>query len=225
MNGKFYGVSVGPGDPELITVKAINTIKNSGVIAFPGMEASNTMAYNIAAQIIPELSNKTLLPVEMPMTTDKSVIDKAHNSAVAQIEEYLSKGENVAFLVLGDVTIYSTYTYLQEIVLSHGYETEMVSGITSFCAAAAKAGISLCEWDEELVIIPSRHHMPDRFEDGKNYVLMKAGSKLENIREKIKKSGRGAVCVENCGMTDEKTYVGVDNIPDKAGYYSIVIVK
>lgn len=225
MNGKFYGVSVGPGDPELITLKAINTIKKSDVIAFPGREASNATAYNIAVQILPELSDKILLPVEMPMSTDKDIIAAAHSTAATQIEEHLSNGKDVMFLVLGDVTIYSTYMYLQEIISSHGYTTEIVSGVTSFCAVAARTGISLCEWDEELVVIPSRHHVPDKFEDGKNYVLMKAGSMLDVIRKKIKESDRDAVCIENCGMVDEKVYIGVDNIPSKAGYYSIVIVK
>lgn len=225
MLGKLYGVGVGPGDPELMTVKAINTIKNSAVIAFPGKTITDAVAYNIAVQMVPELSNKKLLMVEMPMLSDKVQILEAHNEAANRIEGCLQAGEDVAFLVLGDVTIYSTFMYIEKIVSEHGYDTEIVSGVTSFCAAAATCGISLCQWDENLVIVPSRYQIPERFEDGKNYVLMKAGKCLATIRNRVKESGKDAVCVENCGMADEKIYVGVDQIPDSAGYYSIVIVR
>lgn len=225
MAGTFIGVGVGPGDPELMTVKAINTIKNCGVIAFPGKDIKDAVAYNIAYPMVPEMADKVLLPLEMPMSADREQIDKAHNEAAAKIEAHLSQGKNVAFLVLGDVTIYSTFMYLEKIVLDHGFETEIVSGVTSFCAAAAAAGISLCQWDENLVIIPSRHQIPKQLELGKNYVLMKAGSRLVDIKERIRESGRDAVCVENCGMANEKVYVGVEQIPDRAGYYCLVFIK
>ena len=223
MSGKFYGVGVGPGDPELMTVKAINTIKECSVIAFPGEAVKDAVAYNIANKMVPEI--KILLPLKMPMSADRELISKAHSEAADKIEKYLIKGEDVAFLVLGDVTIYSTYMYLKSIVDEHGFKSEIVSGIPSFCAAAAVSGISLCQWDENVVIIPSRHKIPDRFEEGKNYVLMKAGSRLSDICARVRESQREAVCVENCGMENERIYIGVDNIPDKAGYYSIVIIK
>lgn len=225
MRGTLYGVGVGPGDPELITIKAINTIKSCNVIAFPGEKSKNAVAYNIAAACIPEIQDKKHLPLDMPMSIDRTVLDQFHEKASNTIEAFLEKGEDVAFLVLGDVTIYSTFIYLQNIVKSHGYKTEIISGVTSFCASAAVCGISLCQWDENLIIIPSRHQLPERFEQGKNYVLMKAGNSLEAIRSKVIQCKREAVCIENCGMAEEKIHFGASNIPDKAGYYSIVIVK
>lgn len=225
MAGILYGVGVGPGDPELMTIKAITTIKKSTVIAFPGKDVKDAVAYHIAIQMVPEMDDKILLPLQMPMSTDKELLAKKHSEAAAKIEKYLMNGEDVVFLVLGDVTIYSTFMYLKEIVFDHGFDTKIVSGVTSFCAAAAASGISLCQWDENLIIIPSRHQIPDRFEEGKNYVLMKAGSRLAEIRTKVKENDRDVICVENCGMENEKIYIGADQIPDSAGYYSIVIVK
>lgn len=224
-SGILYGIGVGPGDPELMTIKAVNTIKKCNVIAVPGKNATDAVAYNIAVMSVPQIAEKKLVSLEMPMSSDKDVMNKAHNEAVKVIETLLDDGENVGFLVLGDVTIYSTYMYLQNVIKSHGYNTQIISGITSFCAAAATCGISLCQWDESLIIIPSRHQVPDTFEPEKNYVLMKAGGSLPDIRMKIKECQRKAVCIENCGMPDEKIYAGVDNIPDKAGYFSLVIVR
>lgn len=225
MAGKLYGVGVGPGDPELMTVKAINTIRSCDVVAFPGENCDSAVSYSIASKMIPELGDKVLQPVRMPMSEDVTLIERAHNEAACKIEKYLVEGMDVAFLVLGDVAIYSTFMYLNDIISNHGFETAIISGITSFSAAAAASRISLCQWDENLIVIPSRHQLPDKFEDGKNYVLMKAGSRLKDIRILVKESGRRAICVENCGMVDEKLYMDVDSIPDKAGYYSIVIVK
>ena len=221
----LYGVSVGPGDPELMTIKAINTIKKCDIIVFPGKEISEAVAYNIAVQMVPELADKILLPIEMPMSKDKNVIDLAHKRAVALIEKQLVLGKNVAFLVLGDATIFSTFMYLEEYVKELGYDTEIISGVTSFCASAAKVGISLCRWDENLVIVPSRHQLPKTFDDGKNYVLMKVGNCLAELKKKLNASERKAVLIENCGMEEERVYLELESFPDKTGYYSIVIVR
>lgn len=225
MAGIFYGVGVGPGAPELMTLKAINTIRQCNVIAFPGENINDSVAYRIAATGVPEIADKKLIPINMPMSGDRDEINRAHDKAVEVIEEILVSGENVAFLVLGDVTIYSTYMYLQRNIASHGFSTKIISGVTSFCAAAAACDISLCQWDEKMIIIPSRHQLPERFEPDKNYVLMKAGSCLSEIQSIVKECGREAYLVENCGMSDEKIYVGTEKLPEKAGYYSVVIVK
>lgn len=224
MFGKFYGVSVGPGDPELMTIKAVNTIKKCEVIAFPGKDVLDAVAYNIASKNI-DMSDKAVLPLKMPMSSDKAIVRKAHDEAVDIIKKHLENGRDVAFLVLGDVTIYSTYMYLHKIISTQGFETEIISGVTSFCAAAATSNVALCQWDEKLVIVPSRHHLPERFESDKNYVLMKAGKCLSQIKSKANESNRKTICIENCGMPDEHVLVGADNIPDELSYYTIVIIK
>lgn len=225
MAGILYGVGVGPGDPEYMTLKSVRLIRENQVIALPGPVAEETVAYQIAAAAVPELAKKTLVPVEMPMTHDREQMEKNHRLAADVIETYLKKGENVIFLTLGDPTIYSTYLYVQKHIINRGYQTELVSGITSFCAAAARTGTSLAEWSEPLHVIPAVHRLEGDLDLPGNYVLMKSGRKMDQVKEILRRSGRDVVMVENCGMESEHIYHGVDDIPDDAGYYSLIIAK
>jgi precorrin-2/cobalt-factor-2 C20-methyltransferase len=225
MNGILYGVGVGPGDPELMTVKAIRMIQENEVIAVPGEDVKETVAYKIAVQAAPELEHKTLLPIYMPMTHDKEEMQRWHEKGAAEMESYLKEGKNVVFLTLGDPTIYSTFSYLQKIVESHGYTTSLVSGITSFCAAAARMNLPLSEWQEQLHISPAVHQLDTKLEQPGNYVLMKSGRKMNQVKSILAESGRDVVMVENCGMDNEHIYHSVEEIPDDAGYYSLIIAK
>ncbi len=111
MKGTAYGVGVGPGDPELITLKAIRLIRENEVIAVPGQEARESVAYQIAVQAVPELSGKNLIPISMPMVKDRRKIEEAHREGAALLRQYLDKGQNVVYLTLGDPTIYCTFSY------------------------------------------------------------------------------------------------------------------
>jgi len=225
MTGILYGAGVGPGDPELMTLKAVRLIRENEVIALPGAKAQDTVAYQIAVQAVPELAKKTLLSVDMPMTHDQEEMNRNHEKAADLIEAYLKKGQNVVFLTLGDVTIYSTYLYVQKKIIARGYQTELVSGITSFCAAAARTNTSLVEWNEQLHIIPAVHRLDCILDQPGNYVLMKSGKKMQQVKEILAASGKDVVMVENCGMENEHIYHSVEEIPDNAGYYSLIIAK
>lgn len=225
MKGTLYGVGVGPGDPGLMTLKAVCLIRENQVIALPGASAKETVAYQIAVQAVPELAEKTLLPIYMPMTHDLEEMKQNHEKGARQIEAYLDKGRNVVFLTLGDPTIYSTFSYLQKQVTAHGYHTQLVSGITSFCATAARMNMPLVEWNEQLHIVPAVHRLDSSLEQSGNYVLMKSGKKMNQVKSILAESGRDVVMVENCGMDNEHVYRGVENIPDDAGYYSLIIAK
>jgi precorrin-2/cobalt-factor-2 C20-methyltransferase len=225
MAGILYGTGVGPGDPELMTLKAVRLIRENEVIALPGSVAKETVAYRIAVQAVPELADKVLVPVDMPMTHDREEMARSHDRAAGVVESYLEQGKNVVFLTLGDPTVYSTYLYVQKRVAAHGYQTELVSGITSFCAAAAAANVSLVEWNEQLHVIPGAHFQEEELNQPGNYILMKSGKRMAGIKEILKKSGREVVMVENCGMEQEHIYRGADQIPDNAGYYSLIIAK
>lgn len=225
MAGILYGTGVGPGDPELMTLKAVRLIRENEVIALPGPEAKETVAYQIAVQAVPELAEKTLLSVVMPMTLDKQQMAKDHDKAADTIEACLKEGKNVVFLTLGDPTIYSTYLYVQKILEARGYETRLVSGITSFCAAAARTNTSLVEWNEQLHILPAVHRLDHKLDQPGNYVLMKSGKKMSQVKELLAESKKDVIMVENCGMKDEHIYRSVEEIPDSAGYYSLIIAK
>lgn len=228
MTGKLYGVGVGPGDPELLTLKALRLIRENSVIAVPGNEIQASVAYQIVKGAYEALDEKTLLPVAMPMTKDPVVLEANHEKAAQDVERYLKQGENVVFLTLGDPTVYSTYLYVHKRILAKGYEAEIVSGITSFCAVAARLNMGLVERDEPLHVIPATYQAEDMDRVLKlpgTKVLMKTGRKMAQVRESIQKSGQQAVMIENCGMPGEQIYQGAENIPEKSGYYSLIIVK
>ena len=225
MNGILYGVGVGPGDPELMTLKAVRLIRENEVIAVPGRVPQETAAYKIAVQAVPELEQKELLSVFMPMIADREKQKKEHRAAALKIEEILDEGKNVVFLTLGDPTIYSTFSYIQYIVESDGYEAALVSGIPSFCAAAAALKMSLSEWQEPLHIIPAVHCADLIPDQPGTYVLMKSGKKMREVKERLALTGRQICMAENCGMPEEKLYHSLDEIPDDAGYFSLIIAK
>ncbi len=162
MNGILYGVGVGPGDPELMTLKAVKLIKENNVIALPGKNPKETVAYQIASAAVPELAEKGLIPVYMPMTHDKEEQKKCHRAGADRVETYLKQGQNVVFLTLGDSAVYSTFTYIQQIVEEDGFQTRLVSGVPSFCAVAARMNMPLAIWNEQIHIFPAVHNLcPD----------------------------------------------------------------
>lgn len=225
MAGIFYGVGVGPGDPELMTCKACRLIRENRVIALPGAQPEETLAYRIAVQSVPELAEKQLLALVMPMTHDRDKMARSHREAADTVERVLEQGENVVFLTLGDPTIYSTFSYVQELVERDGYPTEMVSGVPSFCAAAARVNQPLVCWNEPLHVVPAAHRLTETLSDGGQYVLMKSGRRMKEVKEMLAASGRDVIAVENCGIEGERVYRGVEEIPDDAGYYSLVMAK
>lgn len=225
MKGKAYGVGVGPGDPELMTLKAVRLIRENEVIAVPSKNARESVAYKIALGAVPEIADKTLVPVYMPMVRDREKLAQEHQRGAKLLEEYLDQGKNVVYLTLGDSTVYCTFSYLQHILEDDGYEVELVSGITSFCAAAARLNISLTEWNEPLHVIPASHKTDHPLDQHGTYVLMKSASRMKEVKELLIASGRQVGCVENCGMENEKVYHSAEEIPDDAGYFSLLIAR
>ena len=228
MSGILYGVGVGPGDPELLTLKALRILRESDVIAIPAKSREACVAYQIALGACPELERKELLPIPMPMTKDAAALERSHEAAASAIAEQLEQGRQVAFVTLGDPTVYSTYLYIHRKIAGMGYETAIISGIPSFCAAAARLNQGLVEQAQPLHILPGTYHSASG--DGitalrGTKVLMKTGKNMAAVRESILESGQEAHLVENCGMPGEAVYHGAGNFPDNPGYYSLIIVK
>ena len=225
MTGILFGTGIGPGDPELMTLKAVRLIRENDTIAVPGEKPEESIAYQIAVQAVPELAEKELVAIPMPMTKNAKELEENHRRGAEKIEELLDAGKNVVFLTLGDPTIYSTFSYVQKRVEEDGYETRLVSGITSFCATAARLNIPLTEWNQPLHVQPAVHRLDSELDQPGTYVLMKSGKKMNQVKEILAKSGRNIRMVENCGMPDEHIYNSVEEIPDDAGYYSLIIAK
>ena len=229
MKGTLYGVGVGPGNPELMTLAAVRIIRESAVIACPGKDARQSTAYRIAVQAEPSLATKELLAVDMPMTRDRAELTKSFRQGALLLESFLKQGKDVAFLTLGDPAVYSTFAYLEERIAGLGYPTGYISGVPSFCAAAAEAGVPLTEWDEALHIIPAGQMDESELEEtlrlSGTCALMKSGTRMDAVKSALAGSGREVYMVENCGMLGQKIYRGADSIPDTAGYFSMILAK
>ena len=223
MKGILYGVGVGPGDPQLLTLKAISIIEKCKVIAVPTTGKQN----NIALKIISEyVEGKEILECFMPMTYDEKELAKYHQEASEKICKMLEQEIDVCFVTLGDPSIYATYSYLHNIVSAEGYTTELVPGVPSFCAAAAALNISLCENNTPLHIIPSSYSGEALDLDGTK-VLMKAGKNIHTVIDKIQEKGllSDSMMVEKCGMNGEKIYSNLHDAKGETSYFSTIIVK
>lgn len=225
MKATFYGVGVGPGDPELLTIKAVRMINECDVLAVPGRTKEDSVAYGIALAAVPGIVQKETICIHMPMTKDEKKLKESHENGAAQIIRLLEQGRSVAFLTLGDPTIYSTYLYLQKYVQEAGYETQIVSGIASFLAAGAALNTGLLEKDQQLHVIPSSYEIEKALQLTGTKVLMKAGKKMPLVKEAVARMDADVYLVENCGMAGERICQGADEIPEDAGYYSLIIVK
>lgn len=225
MAGKLYGLGIGPGDPELLTLKAVRLIKESDMVLVPGTDPKDTVAYQITIQAVPELAEKKVVGIPMPMTKDLNLLEETHEKGAEQVAQFLTEGKMCVFLTLGDPTVYSTYIYIHKKILARGFEAEIVSGIPSFCAVAAKMGISLVEKAEELHVIPAVYQFQEGMELGGTKVFMKVGKRSGKLRKLLKEKHADALMIENCGMPGEKIFSSPDDFPDEVGYYSLVIAK
>ena len=225
MSGIFTGAGVGPGDPELMTLKAVRAIEECSVIAIPVSDSTlvapvyelagsedgrnaayleRCVAYQIAAGASPETTEKDRIYLPMPMIKEKERLKAIHDQDAAAVAQLLDEDKNVVFLTLGDPTVYSTCMYVHKRLKRAGYTTQIIPGIPSLPAS----------YDiEESLNLPGTK------------VLMKAGRKMGEVKRLLTEKGMDAVMVENCGMENEKIYSGAQEIPEQAGYYSLLVVK
>ncbi|ROR28317.1 precorrin-2/cobalt-factor-2 C20-methyltransferase [Mobilisporobacter senegalensis] len=229
MSGILYGVGVGPGDPELLTLKALNKIKMSQTIILPVAHKKECHAYNIVAGIYPEIEGKEIICLPFPMIKDKEILKKAHDEIFKAVKEELESGKKVSFLTIGDPTIYSTYMYLHQRMVKEGYEAYIINGIPSFCAAAGVLNIPLGENKEEIHIIPGSYDVEEAILLKGTKIFMKSGKQLIKLKEallELEKSHKYSIYgISNCGMENEIVYKRLQDIGEDSGYLTIVIVK
>lgn len=227
MSGKLFGVGVGPGDPELLTLKALRVISEADIIAVPKTDGQTITALNIA-QAVSDLSDKEIVEVYMPMTREEAVLIENHQKGAGELIQRLADGNNIAFLTLGDPSIYSTYIYLHRQVLEAGFEAQLIPGVPSFCAVAARLNDGLCIGAEPLHIIPASYKgLSDYLEWQGTKILMKSGEAFANVRMSLEERGllSNSTMVERCGMEGEKVYADLNEVETKTSYFTIIVVK
>lgn len=222
--GKLYGVGVGPGDPELLTRKAERVLREADIVAVPDKGAGEKTALNIVSDLV---AGKELLYCPAPMVRDQAVLEASYQESADRICARLDEGKTVAFITLGDPTVYSTYIYVHKKVLARGYEAELIPGVPSFCAVAARLNTSLCEGAERLLIVPASHDAADCLDIRANKVFMKAGKAIGELQAQLAERGllEHASLVANCGMEGELVCPRFADMTDGTGYFSIVLVK
>lgn len=225
--GTLFGVSVGPGDPELMTIKARNVLDASPVIAVPATESGHERALEIARAAV-DLSGKRLVDVRFPMTRDVSELEAARSEAARVVADELDAGNDVAFVTMGDAGIWSTFTRLLE-RLGRDYRVVVIPGVPSFCAAAAALGTPLTEPGLPLHIVPAGSvGSLDALDLPGTKVLLKSGSSLPDVVDALARRGleSSSGMVQLCGLPGERVF---ETLPTEGGYdstyFTTIIVK
>lgn len=225
--GKFIGIGVGPGEPDLLTVKAVKALNNVDVICAPKSKKSKpSLALSIVQTILDNRKSEyeTLEPL-FPMIEDEKTLQEYWDNAASLIAEKLEAGMDVAFITLGDPTVFSTFSYVFKRIKDQNYETMIIPGITSFTGCAASAKIPLAEKDEIMVIVPKvDDRLSQILEYGDTFVIMKTSRHSKTLEEIINndKRDKEVISVQNCSMNDEMIFKGFSN---NKKYLSTTIVK
>lgn len=230
MSGIFYGVGVGPGDPELLTLKAVKVIQAADVIIAPKTEKKeDSTALSIARPYLKE--NVEILKLVFPMVNDNDTLTEAWANNKTAILAELQAGKKVVFLTLGDPMFYSTYMYIYRLLKESGHGIETVPGVPAFCAIGSQLGQPLAEGTDVLSIIPAT--MEDEEMDkilalSDNVVLMKVYKNFKQVVEKLNQHGYGdnAVMISKCGLPDEQISYNLGEVDSiNVNYLTTILAK
>ena len=222
--GVFYAVSVGPGDPELLTRQACRVLEVCDVIAAPRVKSGRMLALDIAGGAV-DMRGKTILPLDFTMAHDAAVREESYRTAAGAIEAALAAGRDVAMVNLGDVSVYATAYYILERVRSDGFEVVMCPGVTSFCAVAARLGRSLTRMEEPLHILPGSMDMDSALTLEGTKVLMKSGRAIRETVDALERHGLAARAgmVADCGLETEQVYTDLRQLPEEISYFATIV--
>lgn len=246
--GTLYGVGTGPGDPELLTLKAVRIVKEADIIAIPNDDPDDCIPWKTVTAAVPEIINKRILKIPFLMDKDVEKRKAVRKQNADKVAALLDQGLDVAFLTIGDPSIYTTYSYVSAILSPEGYTCEMISGVPSFCGASARLNVTLCSDQEKLEIIPGGHSNKNSAavsensstEDsgkktavkesglpgcgsGATQIYMKYETLFPALIEELDQRGEKPMIVEKCCLEGERVFTDHRNLPDDIGYFNIVI--
>ena len=226
--GLLYGVGLGPGDPELVTLKSLRVMRACDVLVLPEADKALCRAFQIARAACPELEEKETLCLPFPMTRDRVQRDAVLEENWAGLKVLLEAGKNLAFLTIGDPGVYSTYSYMALRAVRDGFRTVTVPGVASFTACAASLNEPLVLEDAPLHLSPGNKELEQALDLGGTRVFMKLGRRMSALKSALlplEKAGLVTVsAVSDCGP-GERCYTGAEALPEDAPYMTTVIVK
>ncbi len=230
MTGQFIGVGVGPGDPELITLKAYTLIQQADVISYIANAQGESQAKVIAAQALNKAAPKQEeIPVVMPMCDDRNIANGIYNKAAGAIAEAIQVGKTVVFLCEGDPLFFGSFAYLLE-RLQDQHPCQVVPGISSVHAASSALQLPLTMLKESFAVMSGRHsdqQLLDTLNNHDSVVIMKAGRSRQRILNALKASNRLAEAnyLEYIGREGEYIARNVQQLQGEAGpYFSLFVV-
>ena len=226
---------VGPGDPSLLTLAAIEAIKESTVVSYPvSIKGGDSLAEKIASKWITK--DKKKLPLHFPMVDDQNTLKSAWRVAGKELMKMVDKGERVVFLAQGDISLFSTGSYLSKELEKYHPEcvVKLIPGVTSFSAAAAKSKLPLAFQEEELLVLP----VPDSYDELKSIlsdaaskkrvvVLLKLGKKWEWVKLLLEELDliKISIFAERIGFSDQQILLASDLPSGTRPYFSLLLIR
>lgn len=225
--GILTGVGVGPGDPQLLTLKACEIIRAADVLAYPVNGSGTSHAREIAGDVIPEDADE--LPIHVPMKVERDPARKAYDAAAGIIAGHLGAGRNVAYLCVGDPLFYGSFMYLAA-RLEHAHEIEVVPGITSLSACAARSHMPLGGRSDVLSVVPAtldEAALKHALANADTAAIIKVGRHFEKVRDVLRAAGLAerALILERASGDNERVMLLEDAAEKDAPYFSTILVR
>ncbi|MEA1975218.1 MAG: precorrin-2 C(20)-methyltransferase [Bacillota bacterium] len=232
MKSKLYGIGVGPGDSEYLTIKGKRIINEVDILLCPIKSlTSESFAFNIIKEHI-ENEKLEIVNLLYPMVYDENELENMWQKNGEIINSYLEKKKNIAFITLGDTTVYSTFMYTLPYINKALMELEIIPGITSFCAVASEIQQPLMLWEESLKIIPVRkndkNQLNEAIKNNENLVLMKPSNNPIEIIKMLKENNLEDkfMLISKVGTDDEMLIRDIKTLEnEKLPYLSTIIIK
>jgi precorrin-2/cobalt-factor-2 C20-methyltransferase len=231
MTARLIAVGVGPGDPELLTLKGARLIREAEVVVTPiGDRSESSIAQGIILDLL-DPARQQLLTQVYPMTKDPAQMEASWRSSAAQVAQLVRGGKTVAFITIGDPLLYSTFLYLYRILRADYPDVaiELVPGISSIFAAAAAAGVPLGLAADRIAVLPATFEeakLRQTLIDFDTVVLMKVSRVFERVRALVRELGCQATYVRRVGLEGEAVFHDLEAVrEEELDYLSLVIVR
>lgn len=226
MTGTLYGIGVGPGDPELITLKAHRLLTTVPILAYPAPENGDSLARSIVAKHLP--GNQQEIPIRMPLQVNRFPAQEVYDQAAIDIGEYLTAGQDVAVLCEGDPFFYGSFLYLFA-RMAEKYPVEVVPGVSSLMACAASLGAPLATRNDILTVLPApldEAELKARLTQSDAVAILKVGRHFEKVRRVLRdlKLTDKSRYIEHATMANQRVLPLDDVDAAKVPYFSMVLV-